>query len=407
MANRRRTHVFFFGALALVAALLPAGLVSSAQTTGDSTLVYLTLGSTDRVTWMAETQTFSVRNNCSVTPGGSDILDLTTVGGQLGFVRDGFGVKSTGDGTGEPCGRVEANDGEALSVSLGSELDGYLMSAIDVDLELKFNAMVEVIFKHDNVTVFSVDDPPFSGMGGSDDGPDSGDGDNFRFFARPTVNGNPVLFDEVVFVPVSGAMSLEGGADGTDKSLELDTNSNSSQFEVVQTFDGEIGCTEDTNTATIFDPAVEDVIGVVTMRALDLDASTPEGWDDACTTRKPFNENVTETSLLFSPVLEGSLARYTMILTLDNQPIMTESGVTTSLIMEYNDGFGGGDLTLEPCNAVPQAADYTEDGDNGIVPDSEVHFACYFGVSLTPTSPGFGTEVWQIYFEDDPGFNFR
>lgn len=403
MGKRRRARVLLFGALALLAAVLPAGLAAGSHdgdsTFGDPSVVLLTLGSVDRVTWMSETQTITGRNNCSVTFGGSDLLDFGASGGQVGFVKDGLGVKSSGDGTGEPCGRVEASDGEEIHVSLGSDLDGYLMTAIDVDLELKFNASVDVIFKHEGVTVATV--TGFTGTGGSDDGPDSGDGDNYRFFARPTAGANAVSFDEVVFDPTAGAVGLEGGADGTENGTLA--ASGSSQFEVKQSF-GQITCQD---SVTISDSEVEEVVGVITMEALDLDVSTPGGWDAACTELKNYSDEVTESSLLFAPVLENSLARYTMVLTIEGQLITTNAdGVTTSLIMEYNDGFGSGDRTLQPCNGQPEfTAAFFEQEDTGLLPDGE--FACYYGVSLTPTGAGIGTEVWDIYFEDDPGFNFR
>ena len=301
------------------------------------------------------------------------------------------------DGSGDPCGRVEAEDGEAISVALGSHLDGYLMSAIDVDLELKFNATVEVVFKLEGATVSTTS---FTGSGGSDDGPDSGDGDNFRFFFRPTSGGNPVLFDEVVFDPSAGAISLEGGADGTENGM-LDTSTNASQFEVVKSFDGQITCGD---TVTIDDSDVPEVVGEVTMQALKLGTGP---WNAACVELKNYNHDVTPASLLFSPVLEDSQARYTLELTIESQPITTGSdGQVTSLIMEYNDGFGGANRPLRPCIGQPVfTATFFQQASTGLLPAGE--FACYYGLSLTPTGNGVGTEAWSIFFEDDPDWNFR
>ncbi len=389
------------GALvALVGALLPAGLASGADANGDPSIVLLTLGSTDQVTWMTDTQAITTKGNkCTpVTFAASpEILEVTATGGELGIVKDGLGVKSSNDGAGDPCGRVEAEDGEAISVALGSHLDGYLMSAVDVDLELKFNATVEVLFKLEGATVSTTS---FTGSGGSDDGPDSGDGDNYRFDFRPTSGGNQVLFDEVVFDPSAGAISLEGGADGTDKG-SLDTASNSSQFEVVKSFDGQITCGD---VVTIDDSDVPEVVGVVTMQALKL-GSGP--WDAACVELKNYNKAVTTTSLLFSPVLEDSQARYTLDLTIESQPITTGiDGQVTSLVMEYNDGFGSADRPLLPCQGQPVFdATFFQQASTGLLPSGE--FACYYGLSLTPTGNGVGTEAWSIFFEDDPDFNFR
>jgi hypothetical protein len=41
----------------------------------------------------------------------------------------------------------------------------------------------------------------------------------------------------------------------------------------------------------------------------------------------------------------------------------------------------------------------------GLLPTGES--ACWYRASVEPTSAGFGTEIWGIYFEDDPGFSFR
>ncbi|MGH8923267.1 MAG: hypothetical protein ACRDWA_01280 [Acidimicrobiia bacterium] len=384
---------------------MPGGLAAgshsgSAATDGDPSVVLLTLGQTDQVTWMTDTQAITSKNNCSVTfAAAPEILRVTPIGGQLGLVKDGLGVKSSKDGSGEPCGRVEAEDGEAISVSLGSHLDGYLMTAIDVDLELKFNAVVDVIFKHEGSTVHTL--TGFTGTGGSDDGPDSGDGDNFRLNYRPLDEGNQVLFDEVVFDPSAGALSLEGGADGTEDGM-LDPDSNSSQFEVVKAFDGQITCGD---TVTITDGDVEEVVAEVTMQALNLGS----GWDAGCTELKNYNDDVTSSSLTFAPLLEDSLARYTMELTIEDQPITTDGdGQVTSLVMEYSDGGPESpEMPLQPCLGQPEFTDaFFEQSDTGLLPGGG-EFACYFGVSLMPTGEGVGTEVWSIYFEDDPTFSFR
>ena len=399
MAKRHRARIVSFGAVAaLLAALLPAGLASGTGSEDEPSVVLLTLGSTDRVKWMTDIQAITSRNKCTpVTFAASpEILKVAAIGGQLGLVKDGLGVKSTNDGTGEPCGRVEAEDGEAISVALGAHLDGYLMSAIDVDLELKFNAQVDLIFKRDGTTVFA---STFSSGGGSDDGPDSGDGDNYRVFVRPASGDSPILFDEVVFDPSAGAISLEGGADGTDKGT-LDANSNSSQFEVVKGFDGQITCGD---TVTIAEEGVPQVVGMVTMQALKLGTGA---WDAACDELKNYNDDVTPSSLLFAPVMENSLARYTLDLTIANQPITTgNDGQITSLLMVYNDGFGSANRPLRPCLGQPVfTLTFFQQNSTGLLPSGE--FACYYGVALTPTGNGVGTEAWKIYFEDDPNFSF-
>ena len=420
MGNKRRARVLLFAALALLAAVVPAGLAAGSHdgspTSGEPSIVYLTLGSVDRITWTSASETISGRNNCSVTFGGSDLLDLSPTGGQLGFVRDGFGVKSTGDGTGEPCGRVEATDGEAISVSLGSNLGGYLMTAIDVDLELKFNATVDVIFKHEGVEVARVNG--FTGMGGSDDGPDSGDLDNFRFFHRPMNGEESVSFDTVVFDPSAGAISLEGGADGTDRADDsLDESSNSSQFEIVQAFEGEITCND---TEEIGEDGVS-TSGVVIMHSEDPDGPGSEPWITDNCDLKPFNEDVEDAALAFVPELAGTEARYTIEVTVEDQVVTVDgTGQVTSLVAVYN---ANGDLTfpatatdpLLACEGQPVLnqsdpgydAFWTQ-ADTGLLPgEPGTEIACWYHASVDPTGSGVGTERWGIYFEDDPGFNFR
>jgi hypothetical protein len=423
MVKRRRGRVLSFGALALVAALLPAGLAAgshdgSSPTTGDPSVVSLALGATDQVTWMSTTpQTISGRNNCTVTFGGSQLLVFTPTGGQLGLVKDGLGVKSTGDGTGEPCGRVEASDGEKISVALGSALGDYLMTAIDVDLELKFNASVTVKFYHEGTEIVAARVTGWTGSGGSDDGPDSGDGDNFRFYARPTAGGNPILFDKVEFVPTSGAISLEGGADGTDPS-DIDGNGvldadNFSKFEVARSFDGQITCGD---TAEIENEAVPGVLGVVTMFSMQFDpeGSDPMDWYVSECLLKPYSDDVTEDSVFFVPELENTSGRYKITITAEDQDIITDGdGQVASLFMLYDpEGDSEPTVPLQPCEGQPVvdsgAAGYeafwTQE-DVGLLPAGQS--ACYYDVSLMPTGANVGTEVWDIYFEDDPGFSFR
>jgi hypothetical protein len=414
MVNRRRARILSLGALALVVALLPAGLAAgshdgSTTTFGDPSVILLTLGTKDEVRWPNGAQNITIRNNnCTVTvPTG--ILNITPTGGQLGAVKDGLGVKSSMDGTGEPCGRVEASDGEAISVALGSDLDGYLMSAIDVDLELKFNAIVDVIFMHDGATVHTFED--FSGTGGSDDGPDSGDGDNFRF-SYPGEDDDPILFDTVMFNPTAGAMSLEGGADGTENG-SLAPN-NSSQFQVVQSFDGEITCSQ---SETIAEDGVS-TSGVVTMHSEDPDGEGSADWTTESCDLKPFSEDVEDDALAFVPVLAGTAARYTIEVTVEDQAVTVGSGgQITSLIAVFN---ANGDLSfpdtttdpLQPCVGQPvldqSAAGYdafwTQPA-TGLLPGTEA--ACWYHASVDPTGAGSGTEHWGIYFEDDPGFSFR
>jgi hypothetical protein len=426
MGGKKR--LVLLGALAaLVAALIPTGMAigsheGSPAPAGEPSVVLLTLGNQDEVTWSGNTQPITSKTNRCLSvqfASSPDLLDVSPIGGDLGLVKDGLGVKSVSDGTGEPCGRIEADDDEAISVALGSDLDGYLMSAIDVDLELKFNAVVHVHFLHDGDEV--TDPVPFNPMAGSDDGPDSRDGDNYRFFHRPLDGEDQLFFDEVVFEAVEGAFSLEGGADLADSSEDtafgvLDPSSKSSQFEIFQTFAGEITCGDD---VSIDDEDVPGVHGEVTMHAMefDPDGTEPLAWYTTDCLLKLYNDGVGPGHLLFLPFLEDTSGRYTIRITLENQPIDSDGdGQITTLVMQYN---ADGDLTpleaVEECRAQPVLSGegydefWTQD-DVGLLPDDET--ACYFSVASQPTGVDedsgetVGTEVWDIYFEDDPAFSF-
>jgi len=131
--------------------------------------------------------------------------------GAVGFFDTGFGVSVAGEGNGTPCGRVDGLS-QALMISLGGSLAGKLVSFAELDIEGKFNVTVLAQGYQGNLLVGS--DQLKTGTS-SDSGPDSADGDNYRWrieLAKP--------FDTLVLSvdpsTANGAFSLEGGADGTD-----------------------------------------------------------------------------------------------------------------------------------------------------------------------------------------------
>ena len=412
---------------AFAAVIVPGGLAAGSHggppvIVGNSSVVLLNLGDTDNVTWMdQEPQTISThRNKCTpVTFGTSpQFLEVTAIGGDLGIVKDGLGVKSHGDGNSGPCGQAEADDGEGIAIALGSSLTGYLIQAIDVDVELKFGAEIEVTYYQDGQEVAK--DPLFNGTG-ADDGPDSADLDNYRYNSEE--RGITTYFDEVVFVALAGAFSLEAGADGTENGALA--GNNSSQFEIVKTFDGEITCGE---SAVIGIPGVDTTYGTVTMHALDLDASSPGvGWEitEPPCIMKPYNSATAEAALAFLPELENSEARYTLEVTVENQAITQDSnGTITSLLAEYNFSgdlsFPTGGTPVQTCRGQPitvrsgneaaydafwsQTSPVQVDGID-LLPTGEI--ICWYLASVTPTGIDVGTEVWGFFFLDDPGLRFN
>lgn len=178
----------------------------------------LQLGATDR--WRFEPADAGGATNepivgsgkCGVNQSAWTLVSLSATGQQAfpGFVADGFGTGGRGsEGSGQPCGRVDP--GQTLSMSLGSGLDGTLIDFAEIDLEAKFGVTMR-IERWLNGTLVGFEEHDPSEL--NDDGPDSGDGDNFRIRVPETGTD---LFDRIVLKPVgsTGALSFEGGADGT------------------------------------------------------------------------------------------------------------------------------------------------------------------------------------------------
>lgn len=396
---------------ALTAVMVPATLALGDEPIvgGEPGYVFLQMGSQDRVTFDTQVQPISThKNRCTVVNFGEpELLELDAFGGELGHVSDSFGVRSSGDGNGEPCARVEASDGEAISVKLGTAMFGYLMTAVDVDLELKGNAVVYVEYLYQGSIV---DDHTFDPESPSDDGPDSGDLDNWRYFHRPTDGEAPVLFDEVKFTPTNGTLSLEGGSDGTDPG-SLDPGNNWSQFEVVPTYDGDINCGD---TETISEEGIA-TSGDVTMHS----ENDGDGWaisPEICVL-KPYNAWVEDDALAFVPELDGYTARYTIEVDVEDQAIIVDSdGMITSLIAVYDPTPStsfpdvSADLPLPNCVGTPVLSGGGYDAfwlqaDVGLLPDGAS--ACWYHAEVVPDSADAGTEYWGIYFEDDPGLSFK
>jgi hypothetical protein len=402
--------------IAVGAVLLPASFAagSHGETLVDGSepsVVLLTLGSQDHVKWEGLTQGITTRRNDCLAVSFAEspqLLVVSAIGGQLGEVRDGLGVAGPQDGSGEPCGRV--SPGQAISVALGSRLDDYLMTAIDVDLELKFSAAVDVTYLHAGQVVAT---DVFSPTSGPDDGPDSKDGDNYRYFHRPMNGSDQVYFDEVTLAAISGAFSLEGGADlatNTEPNAfgQLDPTSKSSQFEIVPTFDGEITCGD---VVVVDNEDVPGVVGEVTLHSVQTD----DVWATDDCPPKPYNDGVTFDTISFVPDLSGTTARYTIVITLEEQEITGSAGQITSLFMLYDpEGNPDPGEPLEACEGQPHLdtegdpngyAEFWTQEDVGLLPAGET--ACYYAASVMPSGPGVGTEVWGIYFEDDPSFGFK
>jgi hypothetical protein len=211
------------GAVALGAALLPGAIAAgtdSAPVIEGGGVLLLHLGNDgDNVQFLPPTGSGQptvqdiTSKKCVATP--PPLLSLmpqpSPPAGAIGLVDHSLGVKAGNDGTGTPCGRVDGLS-QALSLSLGGPLAGNLIEFAELDIEGKFGVTVlaEAYQGSNLVGTDRLDTGP-----GSDSGPDSGDGDNFRW--RPFEPSVP--FDRLVLSvddsTPGGSFSLEGGADGT------------------------------------------------------------------------------------------------------------------------------------------------------------------------------------------------
>lgn len=254
--------------LAALTAAFIVGLGSmsalSAAGTGEETL-RLHLGSDGtRFTYSNEgdpiTQAIGAPKNCRITVDGP--LAAVTGSDQGPGLKDGsIGIK-TGGSTGVPCARVDGT--EDLTVALKGVPDAVEAS---LDLEFKGDVRLDIVVSRGGAEIdtFQIragggivpgegvdgsETAPFTATAtaaqpiancrnASDSGPDAGPSDNCYVTIEPASS-----FDAVTFRPVSGEMSLEGSSD----------HGNNPGFDTIFTlagFDGELGCTEADNTATI------------------------------------------------------------------------------------------------------------------------------------------------------------
>jgi len=207
------------------------------------------------------TQAIAAPKNCRITVEGP----LAAISGsdQGPGLKDGSIGTRTGGSTGVPCSRVDAT--EDLTVSLQGVPDAVTAA---LDLELKGGVRVDIIVSRGGTELdtFQVRAGggivPGEGVDGSatapftatatsaqpvvncrnasDAGPDAGSADNCYVTIEPAS-----AFDAVTFRPLSGEVSLEGSSDyGDDPAFDT-------VFTLAGGLDGELGCTEADNTATI------------------------------------------------------------------------------------------------------------------------------------------------------------
>jgi hypothetical protein len=166
-------------------------------------------------------------------------LKVTPSAGSVGLFDHSIGVSVAGEGNGTPCGRADGLS-QSLTLSLSGPLAGKLISFAELDIEGKFN--VTVLGRAYRGTTLVGTDRLETGTS-SDSGPDSSDGDNYRWRFAPTSPFDTLVLSVDPSTP-TGSFSLEGGADGTaPESLGATLGTSDSLFQLAD-FTGVLDCGE-------------------------------------------------------------------------------------------------------------------------------------------------------------------
>ena len=209
-------------------------------------------------------------SNCVYTPvspaSGFNLVGLSPTPGtsKVGYSTSGSGKFGLGINTSEGTGKCTQTNtpNEKLTLSLlngagDPNLEGMYVDYMELDIEAKFNAVISIELWRDGQQVGDtlVEDCTSSG---SDCGPDSTDGDNFRL--RVPAEGT-VLFDEVRLYATGGsgaAVTLEAGADGTlawPGGLGESLSTKDSIFHLVSLGEGVLSCDAGDGSAFAFEGA--------------------------------------------------------------------------------------------------------------------------------------------------------
>ena len=214
-----------------------------------------------------QVQTLTAGTNCKFTPTtGASLVGFTASGTPAskdpfpGLKDHRIGVGQTGEGTGEPCARINKDKSQALTLSLTGALNGRAVDYAEIDLGFKFNGSATLQLFRSGVKVGNDINVPCSGA--SDCGPDSGGSDNERviLWLDPADDPPPGdwqefqiggVFDSIVIKPsadvppAKGVVSLEAGFNGSPRGpMGVELGIDDTLFRVVDSFDGEIDCTE-------------------------------------------------------------------------------------------------------------------------------------------------------------------
>lgn len=285
-------------------------------------------------------QPVGLASGCRLSPTSGALVSLTPTPatGTVGLTTDGIGVRGSGEGGGVPCGRVDGDKGQQLKVSLnGPGLATATADFMELDIEAKGDVIVvadlylrgDLVGSHELLTGTR-----------SDSGPDSSDGDNYRFRVPPAPLTS--AFDAFVLRTRSntGAFSLAGGADGTavepgGLGEELGTLDSVIHLKEVS---GILDCGDSTGEVT----------------GGDTSADLTRGANEACDPI-PYLLRVENDDVLLAKDLTGqATANFSMVVTWDAEPAPVNAGeLSRTTFIDYTPDTTGDETPIRWCDAGP------------------------------------------------------
>lgn len=364
------------------AVVVDRGVVRLQLTAAGDRITYDPLSGSDQV------QLLGVSTGCTMTSTGASIMSISASSANPskspvpGLKDHRLGVGQKGEGTGEPCTRINKDLGQALTftLDLGPNM---AMDYAEIDINFKYNGEAgwRIFYQGDQVAEGTL------ACTGSDCGPDSGADDNKRLILGnfETTDGR-TLFDRIELTattPPNGAISVEGGQDPDERGLlGASLNTYDSLFRVVEVFDGELDCGEG------FSERDGAVVGAFfRLDNVGLATCSP----------KPYNAEASaeDGTVYFAPSGSDQDAKYRGTLTFGNRP--AANPITSSL--EYDPEDDGSFKVVPWCTSVTYLDGQVIDA---AVPSPDTW--CITGESTVVASPGFVTTTWSVFGYGDPKF---
>jgi hypothetical protein len=295
----------------------------------------------DPVEGLSTSQAVGVSSGCKLSPTSGPLVSYapTTSSTYVGLTTDGIGVRANGEGSGVPCGRVDGDKKQTLTVSLnGTALSGALADYMELDIEAKGDVIVIAELYLNGERVGPSYELPTGSR--SDSGPDSADGDNYRFRVPPAPG--TAAFDAFVLRPKNnvGSFSLAGGQDGT-------APEGGGLGEDLGTSDSLIHLKEATGILDCGDSS-GDVTGG------DTTANFTRGQNADCELI-PYLLRVENDDVLLQKDLTGQAgANFTMVVTWDAEPAPADGGaLSRTTNIDYTPEDAAGVHPIEWCLAGP------------------------------------------------------